>query len=331
VTIHTCRLTHASFASSQAGLLGAQPKVVWVGNVPETSANEAAIRLLFNSYGDIRRVYLRKKTSPSMSWCLLMFRASESALQLLDVEPPVVLDATGERHTLLVELPDIEKALTKANPGALGAVVTQALDDELTPGTSLTTRKKPSRRRSAAEIEVRRCVTSDQTTETVSALADEQASKRGQWTKIRSSRVRNKLAVAAMFVQNDDANEAAAKKAIADTMVGIKAEEPEITNTVRALAELYRGEMRGLDYRFKTEASLFRKVMARLDASLAEAALSKAQAAPPTPADILKSILDVLRYTAVRASSSPPACCWLLLLATGCCWLLLLATAAGCC
>ena len=39
--------------------------------------------------------------------------------------------------------------------------------------------------------------------------------------------------------------------------------------------------------------------MSRLDASLAETASSKTQSTPPTAADILQSILDVLRYTAV--------------------------------
>ena len=45
---------------------------------------------------------------------------------------------------------------------------------------------------------------------------------------------------------------------------------------------------------------LFRKIMARLDASLADVARQKgAKEAPPNPTDILETILDVLRYTAV--------------------------------
>ena len=42
------------------------------------------------------------------------------------------------------------------------------------------------------------------------------------------------------------------------------------------------------------------KIMARLDASLADVATQKgAKEAPPNPTDILETILDVLRYTAV--------------------------------
>ena len=54
---------------------------------------------------------------------------------------------------------------------------------------------------------------------------------------------------------NDDANELEAKRAINAKMVVIKAEELNITPTLKALAELHRGELRGLDYRFKTAAS----------------------------------------------------------------------------
>ena len=212
-------------ACSQAGILGEHPKVLWVGNIPEASATESAIRLLFNSYGDIRRVYLRRKPSPGKSWCLLMFRASESSQAALDGEPPVVLDTDGNCNPLIVEPPDIERALTKANPGALGAVVSQALDDDLSVSPTTESGGRPTRstvrRRSTAEMEIRNSVTSDQTVELVSALDKDTGVKRAQWTKMRSSRVRTKLAVAAMFVQDDDANEVAAKAAIRETMVRV--------------------------------------------------------------------------------------------------------------
>lgn len=290
----------------QAGLTGDGSKVVWVGNIPESSAHDTTIRLLFADCGDIRRVYMRRKTSPSMSWCLLMFRASESATAALKSDPPTVIDADGSKVQLAVEHPNLEKELTKANPGALGTVLGKALNDSLD-GEADQNKRSPkyARRRSAAEIEVRKSVTSDQTVEQVSALQASQATKRGAWNRVRQASVKKKIAVAAMFVQNDDANEKAAKAAIAAKLKIVAAVEPETTNTVRALAELYHGELRGLDYRFKTEASLFRKVMSRLDATLAEAALSKDRNPTPTPADILDSILDVLRYTAV---SSDVAC-----------------------
>jgi hypothetical protein len=293
------RLTRSSVSACayQVGLLGSNSKVVWVGNIPEGSAQDSNIRLLFAGCGDIRRVYMRRKKSPSMSWCLLMFRASESATVALTSDPPTVVDSDGSTVQLAVEHPNIEKELTKANPGALGQVVGQALTDSL--DDAETSPKNKTRRRSAAEIDIRSSVTSDQTVEMVSALGSEQATKRAGWNRIRKASVKKKIAVAAMFVQNDDANEKAAKVAIGAKMKIVTASEPEITNTVRALAELYHGELRGLDYRFKTEASLFRKVMSRLDATLAETALSKEHTPTPTPADILESILDVLRYTAV--------------------------------
>lgn len=227
-----------------------------------------------------------------------MFGASESAAKVLNSEAPVVVDSDGRQVSLLMELPDIERELTKANPGALGTVLVKALKDD-DPAASDLSPSIFGRRRSSVEMDIRRSVTTDQTVERVSALDSMQASKRGMWNKVRSSRMKQKLAVASAFMQNDDANEKAAKAAISAKLHIVKATEPEVTNTVHALAELYHGELRGLDYKFKTEASLFRKVMARLDASLAEAAVSKERKPPPTPADILDSILDVLRYTAV--------------------------------
>jgi len=56
--------------------------------------------------------------------------------------------------------------------------------------------------------------------------------------------------------------------------------------------------MRGLDFRFKNSASLFRKVMARLDRAIGEAQL-KGASVLPTPESILDSINDILRYTVV--------------------------------
>ena len=100
----------------------------------------------------------------------------------------------------------------------------------------------------------------------------------------------------------------------------------------KALTALHGGENVGLDFRFKSEMSLFRKVMARLDKSIAEAAAAagagavsippyilfvlphtktnrgsrgndaatrgqaaESNGAVPTPEGILSSILDVLR------------------------------------
>jgi hypothetical protein len=111
------------------GLIGEQPTSVWVGNIPESSANETAIRFLFRSCGDIRRVYLRKKQPPASSWCLLMFRESVAAMAAMNSPPVVLVPSVGEQ-SLLVELPDVERQLAKAHPGALGTVLAQALGDD---------------------------------------------------------------------------------------------------------------------------------------------------------------------------------------------------------
>ena len=55
-------------------------------------------------------------------------------------------------------------------------------------------------------------------------------------------------------------------------------EEKKITPTVKALVSLFDGELAGLEHRFKSETSLFRKVMARLDKGIEAAA---GEAVPP--------------------------------------------------
>ena len=60
------------------------------------------------------------------------------------------------------------------------------------------------------------------------------------------------------------------------------------------------GELRGLDFRFKTASSLFRKLMSRLDTTMSACNMSER---PPTAGEILSGILDILRYTAVRPST----------------------------
>lgn len=129
-------ITASSFEEKQgemekAGLMGARRVAVWVGNIPTHAASDTAIRFLFGRFGEIRRVYLREKQPPSRSWCLLMFRGSEAAKLALAKPPLVELPKTGEEVQLIVEAPQIKKALTKAVPGALGAVIHQALDDAI--------------------------------------------------------------------------------------------------------------------------------------------------------------------------------------------------------
>ena len=112
------------------------------------------------------------------------------------------------------------------------------------------------RRRSVVELEIRHSLSGHAPAESSSALKEEQGKGRSMWKTLRGSAFRNKLAVAALFVQNDDENEKAAKQAIKETLHDVRMEEIPITSTLKGLAQLYTGEMRGLDYRFKTEASL---------------------------------------------------------------------------
>lgn len=50
----------------KAGLVGAKPCAIWVGNVPESYNSESAVRMLFSEYGDIRRG-ARSALSPRLS------------------------------------------------------------------------------------------------------------------------------------------------------------------------------------------------------------------------------------------------------------------------
>lgn len=279
----------------RAGLAGSRPMAIWCGNIPETSNSESAIRVHFSQFGEIRRVFVRRKSAPSRSWCLITYRSSTSVDAALAASI-VVKDTDGGDVALTVELPEIKKELSKPKPGALVSVVAMALDeyernpspravDGQTPGASPQTsdgsptpgtvrRQKragsTSRRRSVVELEIRNSLAEGETAESCSALKPEQGKTRNMWKTLRTSSFRNKLAVTAMFVQNDDENEKNAKQAIKQTLRDVREEEIAITVKLKGFAQLHNGEMRGLDYRFKTEASLFRKVMARLDKGTAE-------------------------------------------------------------
>lgn len=281
----------------QAGLSGPRPLAIWCGNIPEMSNSESTIRLVFSRFGEIRRVFVRRKSKPSRSWCLITYRSSASVDAAL-AESVVVKDADGLDVELAIELPEIKKELSKPKPGALGSVVAMALEDyeqnpsprandsetpsaspqtsDGSPTTTAVRRRRltsTSRRRSVVELEVRSSLTNQKTTESSTALQPDQGKERSMWNTLRSTAFRNKLAITALFVQNDDENEKAAKQAIKETLRGVKHEETAITMKLKGFAQLYNGEMCGLDYRLKTEASLFRKVMARLDKALAEVSI----------------------------------------------------------
>ena len=268
----------------QAGLAGSRPTAIWCGNIPETSNSESAIRVLFGQFGQIRRVFVRRKSNPSRSWCLITYRSSASVHAALAASI-VVKDANGADVELAVELPAVKEELSKPKPGALSSVVAMVLEDyqqnpsprandaavpDPSPQTSDGSPPTRQRRRSAVELEIRNSLAAEQASESSSALKPDQSKTRSMWQKLRTTSWRNKLAVTAMFVQNDDENEIAAKQAIKQTLHDVRQEEIAITMKLKGFAQLHNGEMRGLDYRFKTEASLFRKVMARVDKATAE-------------------------------------------------------------
>jgi len=417
-----------------AGLsgFGDSPTAVWVGNIPESSSSEEAIRELFERFGGIRRVFLRRKAPPSPSWCLITFRSSDAAGEALGATVAVP-QADGSSVELFIEPPMVEQHLSKANPGALGSVVETALDDEEqeepvdeseaargqgSPGAggeawvvikasipreellaflhrnpvfSASSGVNPDEKnafveRIAGRLE-RRFYSSSSMIVTKGSEATEMffiytglaevymdhpdavskippvarlkvgtffgegallsegeqprnswiratcdmevyalcagelkaalgahpsvrklfntekekrdlKNTRSRWAVMKSSRFRNKLSTLSVFVHNDDDNEKAAKAAIKEVLRKVRVEEIDVTSTLKGLVQLHRGEMRGLDFRFKNSASLFRKVMARLDRAIGEAQL-KGASVLPTPESILDSINDILRYTVV--------------------------------
>eukprot|EP01049_Picozoa_sp_SAG25_P002686 SAG25_NODE_145_length_13941_cov_48.705967_8_plen_279_part_00 len=153
------------------------------------------------------------------------------------------------------------------------------------------------RRPSAVELEIRNAVSGVATAHTddpaaVEGMTDAKRDGRALWARVKSTAFRFKLRSAAMFL-NDDENETKAKAAIRETLAAARLEEIEITPCVKALVELNRGEMVGLDHRFKSPTSLFRKVMARMDAA------ATSGGGVPTVQAVLASIMDVLRFCAV--------------------------------
>jgi hypothetical protein len=172
------------------------------------------------------------------------------------------------------------------------------------------------RRRSVVELEIRHSLSGHAPAESSSALKEEQGKGRSMWKTLRGSAFRNKLAVAALFVQNDDENEKAAKQAIKETLHDVRVEEIPITSTLKGLAQLYTGEMRGLDYRFKTEASLC--VSTRLSAA--------ACCLLPAACCLLPAAAAACCCCCLLPAAAA-ACCLLLLLPAACCLLLLPAAA----
>jgi hypothetical protein len=254
------------------------------------------------------------------------FRSSESVTAALQ-ERLYATNADGTKVELNVELPKVETELSKANPGELASVINDVLDADSESPQGRAERQSMAEQQAAAIAKAKEEVLSkapkgsgwrklggftrahaalQTTVSQKDMLADlddtgEEAvsgNQRNLWQMVRSSGFKNKLAVAAMFTQNDDENEKAVKKAIKEVLPSIRMEEIAITTMLKGLAQLHHGEVHGLDYRFKTEHSLFRKVMARLDKMIAEAAMT-GDVSVAMPSTIVKSIHDVLRYTIV--------------------------------
>eukprot|EP01043_Picozoa_sp_COSAG02_P056503 COSAG02_NODE_6707_length_3408_cov_34.569961_1_plen_227_part_10 len=95
-----------------------EPVAIWCGNIPETSSSEAAIRVLFSPFGQIRRIILRRKPSPGMSWCLITYRSSASVKAAL-ATPVMAKGPDGKDVRIAVELPEIEKELMSCKADSL--------------------------------------------------------------------------------------------------------------------------------------------------------------------------------------------------------------------
>ena len=246
----------------------------------------------------------------------------------------------GKTIRLLVEPPSIEEELQKETTGALDDVVLQVLHGANAGGTAAgatdasdesvaeetgnngkpkkARRKRwPSRRCSNTELMIRGAISCPDTVSKVGStdewedstaldlLPDGVRTGRQMWSKVRSRSFRIRLQMAKVFTpQNDDKNAKEAKQAIERLLAAAKKSEPAITSKLRAVVSLHGGDLVGLDFRFKSEASLFRKTMSRLDSAIRESTLSSKLA--PTADDILKSILDVLRCDGHLRPIPPP-------------------------
>jgi hypothetical protein len=52
---------------------------IWVGAIPAPHTTEDMLRGLLGRFGEIRRVYLRKKRAPAQSWALVTYSSSAAA------------------------------------------------------------------------------------------------------------------------------------------------------------------------------------------------------------------------------------------------------------
>ena len=102
------------------------------------------------------------------------------------LSPRQVLAPDKTEHTLLVQWPKVEEHLAKADAGALGSVIDQALDD----GSRSPSAPMDGRRRSMTEMEVRDSIsgTGEVKPENSEALADSAGRKR--WTSLKTSKSR---------------------------------------------------------------------------------------------------------------------------------------------
>ena len=113
-----------------------------------------------------------------------------------------------------------------------------------------------------------------------------------------STAVRAKIHAEAMkMTLHDEDIEKEVNIAINTLLKKAQASEGEITGLLQGLARLYRGGLVGLDYKFKSKPSLFRKVMSDHDENRKEASLTGTEAS--SPASVVENIKDALRYTII--------------------------------
>ena len=318
---------HGSIARAGLGFHNGKPSsVIWVGSIPDSGKSEnleKEIRRTFGTFGEIRRVFLRFKPENG-SWCMLHFRAASAAAQALAASRVTMPDSTGTDVVLRVEQP---RVIAERNSSGTCTDSDGQSPQNAEPPTKM---QKPvgknaenrGRRPSLTEETVRNALSVDVgagTPERVESLRPDHRSARNLWGKIQEaaqsavpqspgdssnslylSQSSGSQSVSAL-AQDDEGTEKAVRKAIKKALHEVRVEEKEITKVIRAIVEMQGGDMQGLDFRFKSQTSCFRKVMARIDmaARTTTDPSIPGDKSSPTPEAFVASIVDLLRYSAV--------------------------------
>jgi hypothetical protein len=102
-------------------------RTLWVGSIPERSADESKIKTLFAKYGVVDSVTVRVKSveehGPNKSWAFVSFVDKEGADSCLNASEGVsVPDENGEQVVLRIRASDLQAELSKPSTGMLSKV-----------------------------------------------------------------------------------------------------------------------------------------------------------------------------------------------------------------